>query len=60
MLARYPGLASKAPRVQNLLRRWDAMAVILLRFCYGLRIAGPIIIGDWKWNTAKPLPWDQE
>ncbi|HUQ73510.1 MAG TPA: DedA family protein, partial [Burkholderiales bacterium] len=26
-------------------RRWDAPAVIVLRFCYGLRIAGPIVIG---------------
>ena len=52
VLARYPNLAAKAPRVQNLLRRWDAMAVILLRFCYGLRIAGPIIIG-----TCGISPW---
>jgi len=44
-LARYPTLAAKAPRVQALVRRWDAGAVILLRFCYGLRIAGPIVIG---------------
>ena len=52
VLARYPGLAAKAPRVQNLVRRWDAMAVILLRFCYGLRIAGPIVIG-----TCGISPW---
>ena len=45
VLARFPGLAAKAPRVQALVRRWDAGAVILLRFCYGLRIAGPIVIG---------------
>src|SRR3954463_5501985 len=52
VLARYPNLAAKAPRVQNLLRRWDATAVILLRFCYGLRIAGPIVIG-----TCGISPW---
>ena len=46
MLARYPGLAAKVPRVQALLRRWHAPAVILLRFLYGLRIAGPIVIGS--------------
>ena len=45
VLARFPKLAAKAPRVQALLRRWDAPAVIMLRFAYGLRIAGPIIIG---------------
>jgi membrane protein DedA with SNARE-associated domain len=38
--------------VQALLRRWDAGAVILLRFCYGLRIAGPIVIG-----TCGISPW---
>jgi membrane protein DedA with SNARE-associated domain len=46
VLARFPGLAAKAPRVQALVRRWDAAAVIVLRFLYGLRIAGPIIIGS--------------
>lgn len=46
LLARFPSLAAKAPRVQALLRRWDAPAVIVLRFLYGLRIAGPIVIGS--------------
>jgi membrane protein DedA with SNARE-associated domain len=46
ILTRFPSLAAKAPRVQELIRRWDAPAVVLLRFCYGLRIAGPIVIGS--------------
>jgi membrane protein DedA with SNARE-associated domain len=46
ILARYPSIAAKAGRVQALVRRWDAPAVILLRFMYGLRIAGPIVIGS--------------
>src|SRR5205814_6018697 len=46
VLARYPSLAAKAPRVQAIVRRWDAAAVIVLRFCYGLRIAGPLVIGS--------------
>jgi len=46
LLMRYPSLAAKAPRVQALLRRWDAPAVVVLRFLYGLRIAGPIVIGS--------------
>ena len=46
VLARFPALAAKAPRVQELVRRWDAPAVIVLRFLYGLRIAGPIVIGS--------------
>src|SRR5436305_2304111 len=46
VLARFPSLAAKAPRVQAIVRRWDAAAVIVLRFCYGLRISGPIMIGS--------------
>ena len=52
VLERYPRLAAKAPRVQALLRRWDAPAVIVLRFLYGLRIAGPLVIG-----TCGISPW---
>ena len=52
IMARYPRLAAKAPRVQALLRRWDAPAVIVLRFLYGLRIAGPLVIG-----TCGISPW---
>jgi membrane protein DedA with SNARE-associated domain len=52
ILARFPRLAAKAPRVQAILRRWDAPAVIVLRFTYGLRIAGPIVIG-----TCGISPW---
>ena len=52
LLVRFPRLAAKAPRVQELLRRWDAPAIILLRFAYGLRIAGPLLIG-----TCRISPW---
>ena len=52
ILNRFPSLAAKAPRVQELLRRWDAPAVIVLRFAYGLRLAGPIVIG-----TCGISPW---
>jgi membrane protein DedA with SNARE-associated domain len=46
VLARFPSVSAKVPRVQALLRRWDILAVILIRFLYGLRIAGPIVIGS--------------
>jgi membrane protein DedA with SNARE-associated domain len=55
ILARYPRLAAKAPRVERLVRRWDAPAVIVLRFLYGLRIVGPIVIGSFgipAWRLA--------
>lgn len=46
LLGRFPKLAAKAPRVKALLCRWDAPLVVMIRFMYGLRIAGPIIIGS--------------
>jgi membrane protein DedA with SNARE-associated domain len=46
LLARFPSLAAKVPRVQALLKRWDLFAVILVRFLYGLRIAGAVVIGS--------------
>jgi membrane protein DedA with SNARE-associated domain len=45
VFARYPGIAAKIPRIQALLERWDALAIVLVRFLYGLRIAAPIVIG---------------
>jgi membrane protein DedA with SNARE-associated domain len=52
VLQRYPSLAQKAPHIHALLRRWDAPLVITIRFMYGLRIAGPIVIG-----SAGIAPW---
>ncbi len=45
VVARFPSLASKVQRVQALIERYDAGVVIGIRFAYGLRIAGPIVIG---------------
>jgi membrane protein DedA with SNARE-associated domain len=45
LLARFPSVAARAPRVHALIQRWDILAVIFVRFLYGLRIAGPIVIG---------------
>ncbi len=55
VMARYPRLAAKAPRVERLVHRWNAPAVVALRFLYGLRIAGPIVIGSFgisPWRLA--------
>jgi membrane protein DedA with SNARE-associated domain len=45
LLVRFPAIAARAPRVHALVRRWEILAVILVRFLYGLRIVGPIVIG---------------
>jgi len=52
VFARFPGVAKRVPRVQALLRRWDVLALILVRFLYGLRVAAPIVIG-----SAGIAPW---
>jgi membrane protein DedA with SNARE-associated domain len=46
LLARFPSVAARAPRVQALVKRWDVLAVILVRFLYGMRVAGPVVIGS--------------
>lgn len=45
VFARFPGVAAKLPRAQALLRRWNVLAIVLVRFLYGLRFAAPIVIG---------------
>jgi membrane protein DedA with SNARE-associated domain len=55
ILSRFPKLAARAPQVKALLQRWDAPLVITIRFMYGLRIAGPIVIGTAgiaRWRLA--------
>jgi membrane protein DedA with SNARE-associated domain len=46
LLARFPTLEGKAARVHVLLERWDILAIVLVRFVYGLRFAGAIVIGS--------------
>jgi len=44
-LRRWPSLARRAPRLERGLQRWSAAWVIGVRFAYGLRVAGPFLIG---------------
>jgi membrane protein DedA with SNARE-associated domain len=46
VFARFPGVAKRAPRIQATLKRWDWLAIVLVRFLYGLRMAAPIVIGS--------------
>lgn len=50
LVRRYPRLAQHQPRIHALLARYDIAFVLLVRFLYGLRIAGPIILG------TSPMP----
>ena len=45
VLARWPGVARQTERLQRLADRYHEAVIIGLRFAYGLRIAGPVLIG---------------
>ena len=46
VLNRWPHFAPAVARAQRLVEKKPALAVIGLRFLYGMRIAGPIVIGS--------------
>ena len=52
LIARVPVLARRAPQVHRLLERYDVVLILGVRFLYGLRIAGPVIIG----TSGVPTP----
>jgi membrane protein DedA with SNARE-associated domain len=45
LMERVPALARRKDRIHELLHRYDALFIVTVRFLYGLRIAGPLIIG---------------
>ena len=45
MLARWPRIAAQRARVDRWLQRRGAWVVVAVRFLYGLRVAGPVLIG---------------
>ncbi len=51
ILARRPSIAQKVERVHRLVEKYDAWVIVGIRFAYGLRIAGPIVIG------MSAIPW---
>jgi membrane protein DedA with SNARE-associated domain len=48
LIERFPLLARHRPRIHDLLERYDYFFILIVRFLYGLRIAGPIILGSSK------------
>jgi membrane protein DedA with SNARE-associated domain len=46
MLDRFPASRPAAARVHALIERYPQFAVIAVRFAYGLRLAGPVVIGS--------------
>lgn len=45
VLARWPSVALQSDRIYRLVDRYPAAVIIGIRFVYGLRIAGPVVIG---------------
>jgi membrane protein DedA with SNARE-associated domain len=46
MIQRFPALAQHAPRLHDLMTRHDTLLILGIRFLYGLRIAGPVLLGS--------------
>jgi membrane protein DedA with SNARE-associated domain len=45
VIARFPSVARQSERMQRLIERWHEAVIVGVRFAYGLRVAGPILIG---------------
>lgn len=55
LLARYPDAVARAHRFDALFARWHAPLIIAIRFMYGFRIAGPILLGMGRCGALKFL-----
>lgn len=53
ILARFPSLATKSTRIRTLALRFDAWFIVGLRFAYGLRLAGPLLLGTTTIRTSR-------
>ncbi len=53
LIERFPALARRAPQVHRLLERFDLILILMVRFLYGLRIAGPVIMGSSRIPLAR-------
>lgn len=65
ILLRFPSWAKQKPRLDRWIHKYHATVVIMVRFMYGLRVAGPVLIGHsglcpWKfafYNAVGALIW---
>lgn len=46
LIERFPVLSEQKPRIHKLIERYDILFILAVRFLYGLRIAGPVILGS--------------
>ena len=65
LLTRFPSLSARAGKVERLISRHHAPVIVALRFTYGLRIAGPMLVGMSAvtplqftlWNSLGSVLW---
>lgn len=53
VLARWPSVARQSDRVHRLLAGRQALVIIGIRFAYGLRVAGPVLMGAMPFSAPK-------
>ena len=53
VLARYPRMQLRAQRFDAMLSRWHAPVIIGIRFMYGFRIVGPILLGMGRVSSLR-------
>jgi membrane protein DedA with SNARE-associated domain len=53
ILARFPAAQERALRFDAMLARWHAPLIIAIRFMYGFRIVGPILLGMGRVSSLK-------
>ena len=53
LIQRFPALARNVARVRSLLERYPAPFILVVHFLYGLRIAGPLIMGSGRVPLAR-------
>jgi len=52
LLARFPRFAPAAEKVRGMIERYPSATILVVRFMYGLRTAGPAIIGTTRISFA--------
>lgn len=65
LVTRFPSLSARAAKVENMIARHHAPVIVVLRFTYGLRIAGPMMVGMSAvtpiqftlWNSLGSVLW---
>lgn len=65
LLTRFPSLSAHAAKVGSLIARHHAPVIVVLRFTYGLRIVGPMMVGMSAvsplqftlWNSLGSVLW---